>query len=77
MRLLHVVDHRLVRAARPDRRHQRAGYETRLYATDINDAIGSLSERVENIKLRENQLDYPSAVAMLVKCSLYAVCPGR
>ena len=42
------------------------GYETRLYATDINDAIGSLSERVENIKLRENQLDYPSAVAMLV-----------
>ena len=51
------------------------GYETRLYATDINDAIGSLSERVENIKLRENQLDYPSAVAMLVKCSLYRDLP--
>lgn len=51
------------------------GYETRLYATDINDAIGSLSERVENIKLRENRLDYPSAVAMLVKCSLYRDLP--
>lgn len=51
------------------------GYETCLYATDINDAIGSLSERVENIKLRENQLDYPSAVAMLVKCSLYRDLP--
>ena len=48
-----------------------------MYATDINDAIGSLSDRVENIKLRENRLDYPSAVAMLVKCSLYAICLGR
>ncbi|MEG0376073.1 MAG: sulfatase-like hydrolase/transferase [Raoultibacter sp.] len=51
------------------------GYETYLYATDIYDAIGALSEKVENIKQPEREIDYPSTVAMLVRCSLYRDAP--
>lgn len=51
------------------------GYETRLYATDIHDAIGALSEKVENIRQPEREVDSLSAVAMLVKCSLYRDLP--
>lgn len=51
------------------------GYETDLYATDIHDAIGALSEKVENIKQLENEIDYPSAIAILLKCSLYRDMP--
>lgn len=51
------------------------GYETYLYATDIYNAIGALSEKVENIKQPERKVDYLSAVAMLVKCSLYRDLP--
>lgn len=51
------------------------GYETYLYATDIHDAIGALSEKVENIRQPEREVDAPSAVAMLVKCSLYRDLP--
>lgn len=51
------------------------GYETYLYATDIHDAIGALSEKVENIRQPEREVDSLSAVAMLVKCSLYRDLP--
>lgn len=51
------------------------GYETRLYATDIHDAIGALSQKVENIRQPEREVDPLSAVAMLVKCSLYRDLP--
>lgn len=51
------------------------GYETYLYATDIYDAIGALSEKAKNIKEPEREMNYPSAVAMLVKCSLYRDAP--
>lgn len=51
------------------------GYETYLYATDIHDAIGALSEKVENIRQPEREMDYPASVAMLVKCALYRDLP--
>lgn len=51
------------------------GYETYLYATDIHDAIGALSEKVQNVRQPEREIDYLSSVAMLVKCSLYRDLP--
>lgn len=51
------------------------GYTVDLYATDIYDAIDSLSERVDNIKPLERAIDYPSAVGMLLKCSMYRDLP--
>lgn len=51
------------------------GYETRLYATDIYDAIDGLSQKVENIRRPEYQLDYLAAVGILMKCSLYRDLP--
>ncbi|MDO4443879.1 MAG: sulfatase-like hydrolase/transferase [Slackia sp.] len=51
------------------------GYEVDVYATDIYDAIGALSEKANNIKPLDFEVDALPAVASLVKCSLYRDSP--
>lgn len=51
------------------------GYSVDLYATDIYDAIGALSEKAGNIKPLTCEIDRPAALAMLVKCALYRDLP--
>lgn len=51
------------------------GYEVDLYATDIYDAIGALSEKAGNIKPIDYEIDPLPALASLLKCSLYRDLP--
>ena len=51
------------------------GYQTDIYATDIYDAIGALSEKVDNVKPLERSVDPFGTVMTLVKSSLYRDLP--
>lgn len=50
-------------------------YQVDIYATDVFDAIGALSERAENIRTIEREVDSLAAVGVLLKCSLYRCLP--
>lgn len=50
-------------------------YQVDIYATDVFDAIGSLSERAENIRPIDKEVDSLAAVGILLKCSLYRSMP--
>lgn len=50
-------------------------YQVDIYATDIFDAIGALSERAENIRSIKREVDPLAAVGVLLKCSLYRSLP--
>lgn len=51
------------------------GYQVDLYATDIYDAIGALSDKAANVKPLERAIDEPAAVSMLLRCALYRDAP--